>query len=81
MHGLQAIISMNKPKVKPAINKDTFREIWSIIEDKYDVKDWETCSESKLDRAERLELKMHSAFILIKDMVLGELQNKQGVSK
>ena len=78
MHGLQTIIKMNNPKVEPklenpAISKDTFREIWSIIGDKYDVKDWETCRMSKLDRAERLEHKMHSAFILIKDMVLKEI--------
>ena len=63
------------------INENTFKAIWDIIGDKYDVKDWETCRMSKLDRAERLEHKMHSAFILIKDMVLGELQNEQGVTK
>tara|TARA_R100000808_G_scaffold22728_1_gene49649 strand:+ start:9406 stop:9789 length:384 start_codon:yes stop_codon:yes gene_type:complete len=57
------------------INENTFKAIWNIIKDKYDVKDWETCSESKLDRAERLELKMHSAFTMIKDMTLDMVKN------
>ena len=58
------------------INRQTFDEIWVVIEDKYDVKDWETCPMSKLDRAERLSIKMRDAFRLIEGIALSELEKE-----
>jgi len=56
------------------ITEHTFNQIWDIIKDKYDVKDWETCPMSHLDRAERLSIKMSDAFRLIKGITLSELE-------
>ena len=58
------------------INQQTFNDIWGIIKDKYDVKNWETCPMSKLDRAERLEIKMRGAFRLIEGIALSELEKE-----
>ena len=58
------------------INQQTFDQIWDVIKGKYDVKDWETCSTSKLDRAERLDIKMRDAFRLIEGIALSELEEK-----
>jgi len=58
------------------INQQTFDQIWKIIEDRYDVKDWETCPMSHLDRAERLSIKMRDAFNLIEGIALSQTQEK-----
>jgi len=58
------------------INQETFDQIWDVIKDKYDVKDWETCPMSKLDRAERLSIKMRDAFSLIEGIALSELEKE-----
>ena len=58
------------------INEQTFDQIWDVIKDKYDVKDWETCSMRTLDRAERLSIKMRDAFRLIEGIALSELEEK-----
>ena len=58
------------------INQQTFDQIWDAIKDKYDVKDWETCPVRKLDRAERLEIKMRDAFNLIEGIALSELEKE-----
>ena len=58
------------------INQQTFNNIWDVIKDKYDVKDWETCSMSRLDRAERLSIKMRDAFRLIEGIALSELEKE-----
>ena len=58
------------------INQQTFDQIWDVIKDKYDVKDWETCPMSKLDRAEGLSIKMRDAFILIEGIALSELEKE-----
>ena len=54
------------------INQQTFNQIWDIIKDKYEVKDWETCPMSHLDRAERLSIKMRDAFNLIEGIALSQ---------
>ena len=43
---------------------------------KYDVKDWETCSMSHLDRAERLDIKMREAFNLIEGIALSQIEKE-----
>ena len=58
------------------INQQTFDQIWDVIKDKYDVKDWETCPMSHLDRAERLSIKMRDAFRLIEGIALSELEKE-----
>jgi hypothetical protein len=58
------------------INEQTFDQIWDVIKDKYDVKDWETCSMRTLDRAERLSIKMRDAFRLIEGIALSELEKE-----
>ena len=58
------------------INQQTFNDIWDVIEDKYDVKDWETCSMRYLDRAERLHIKMRDAFRLIEGIVLSQIEKE-----
>ena len=58
------------------INQQTFNDIWDVIEDKYDVKDWETCSMRHLDRAERLHIKMRDAFRLIEGIVLSQIEKE-----
>ena len=58
------------------INQQTFNDIWDVIEDKYDVKDWETCSMSHLDRAERLDVKMRDAFNLIEGIALSQIEKE-----
>jgi len=59
------------------INEQTFDQIWDVIKDKYDVKDWETCSMRTLDRAERLSIKMRDAFRLIEGIALSELEENK----
>ena len=59
------------------INQQTFNDIWGIIKDKYDVKNWETCPMSKLDRAERLEIKMRDAFKLIEGITLSQTKENK----
>ena len=59
------------------INQQTFNNIWDVIKDKYDVKDWETCSTRHLDRAERLSIKMRDAFSLIEGIALSELEENK----
>ena len=56
------------------INQQTFNQIWNVIKDKYEVKDWETCHMSKLERAERLEIKMRDAFNLIESKALSQTE-------
>ena len=58
------------------INQQTFNDIWDVIEDKYDVKDWETCSMGHLDRAERLDIKMRDAFNLIEGIALSQIEKE-----
>ena len=58
------------------INQQTFDQIWDVIKDKYDVKDWETCSMSHLDRAERLDMKMRDAFNLIEGIALSQIEKE-----
>ena len=58
------------------INQQTFDQIWDTIKDKYDVKDWENCPMSHLDRAERLDIKMRDAFSLIEGIALSELEKE-----
>ena len=58
------------------INQQTFNDIWDVIEDKYDVKDWETCSMSRLDRAEQLGIKMRDAFNLIEGIALSQIEKE-----
>ena len=58
------------------ISQQTFDQIWDVIEDKYDVKDWETCSMSHLDRAERLDIKMRDAFRLIEGIALSQIEKE-----
>ena len=58
------------------INQKTFYDIWNIIKDKYEVRDWETCHMSKLERAERLEIKMRDAFNLIEGIALSQTEKE-----
>jgi len=58
------------------INQQTFNDIWDVIEDKYDVKDWENCPMSHLDRAERLDIKMRDAFRLIEGIALSQIEKE-----
>ena len=58
------------------INQQTFNQIWDIIKDKYDVKDWETCPMRTLDRAERLSIKMRDAFNLIEGIALSQTEKE-----
>ena len=56
------------------ITEQTLNQLWDIIKDKYDVKDWETCPMSELDRAERLSIKMREAFYLIEGIALSQIR-------
>ena len=56
--------------MKQTINQSTFDTIWDIIKDRYNVGNWMTCSMSKIDRSERLEIKMQDAFNLIESITL-----------
>ena len=58
------------------ISQQTFDQIWDVIKDKYDVKDWETCPMSHLDRAERLDIKMRDAFRLIEGIALSQIEKE-----
>ena len=58
------------------INQQTFNDIWDVIEDKYDVKDWENCPMRHLDRAERLGIKMRDAFNLIEGIALSQIEKE-----
>ena len=59
------------------INQQTFDQIWDTIKDKYDVKDWENCPMSHLDRAERLDIKMRDAFNLIEGIALSLIEENK----
>ena len=59
------------------VNQQTFNQIWDIIKDKYDVKNWETCPMSRLDRAERLSIKMRDAFNLIEGIALSLIEENK----
>ena len=56
--------------MKQTINQSTFDCIWEVIKDRYNVGNWMTCSMSKIDRSERLEIKMQDAFNLIESITL-----------
>ena len=58
------------------ISQQTFDQIWDVIKDKYDVKDWENCPMSHLDRAERLDIKMRDAFNLIEGIALSQIEKE-----
>lgn len=48
---------------------ENLHSIWDLIKDTYNVEDWETCSISKLERAEKREIKLKEAYNLIYDLV------------